>query len=319
MSKATNDSAHQESVNPKLQAWEESLTARIIADLQEGVPTWEKCWRNASGRAVAHLPINGTTGRPYNGANVLYLWAVFMERGYKTQQWATLVQARAKGWHIRKGEKASPVIFVKHPQKVKDEAGDSPTVKDEKAKKRRGWSSLAYVFNFDQIDGIPAVEREMEPYGPPTEPYFTATRLVKDAGVKLQFGHDRAAYYPAGDTITMPDRHMFVDDDAFAGTLFHEGIHWTGHSDRLARDFGQRFRSQKRAAEEIVAEMGSAFLSAQHGISPRTKNKASYIKSWLTLLENDSRAIVSLASRSSQAAKFINDAAEAKRLMQAAE
>jgi antirestriction protein ArdC len=263
MGKSSNDGARKMTAEERVQAWQETITARIIQDLKEGVPTWERPWKDGSGRAGAHLPINGVTGYQYSGINIIQLWCGFMERGFRTQQWATWNQINGEKWRVKGGEKGTQIIFVKFPDKsVKDDPKDTPEQKEEKAKKRRGFLKVHSVFNFDQIEGIPEERLKGPTFEAPEAAKLASVQFVRRAGAKILFDADKAAYYPSGDTITMPSYRLFESEEEWAGTLFHEAAHWTGHKSRLNRDFGPRFNSKARAVEEIVVEISSAFTAA---------------------------------------------------------
>ncbi|WP_020184559.1 zincin-like metallopeptidase domain-containing protein [Methylopila sp. 73B] len=160
------------------------------------------------------------------------------------------------------------------------------------------------VFNVDQCDGLP--ETLAGPSGtiPESVAQDQLMRCIVATGAKIEYRGNKAAYLPNRDIIVMPPYETFKDAEGFFGTLSHETVHWTGAKERLSREFGKRFGDEKYAAEELVAELGAAYLCATHGV-PATFRSAQYIASWIKVLENDSRAIFTAASYASQAVTFI--------------
>ncbi|MGX7703793.1 ArdC family protein [Methylobacterium sp. Gmos1] len=304
MSKAANEKscpAHPE-------AWQEALTARIIQDLKEGVPPWVKCWKEDRTCAAVRLPMNITVNRPYAGINVLALWYAALEKGYRTHGWLTYNQAGKLGARIKKGEKAEKIIFVDYVQK-KDKGA-----KEGEEKQFYPVVKFHNVFNVDQCTDIPLPYLKPPEMLPPSEYKLAMVRFAHDTGVQfIQFGCRAACYKPSIDQIELPKLESFTSEDAFCGVLAHELIHASGHKDRLKRTYGKRFGDELYAAEELVAEIGSAFLCAHLGIPPTTRENASYIATWITVLENDFRAITSAASYASEAFNFLTRTVEENR------
>lgn len=270
-----------------------SVTASIIQHLKEGVPPWVKCWKGGT----VTVPHNAVTGREYSGINTLILALQAMDKGYDSQGWLTFQQANALKAHVRKGEKATPVTFVKFIEKEED----GKTVKKPVLK-------AYYVFNRAQIDGLPA--DKVHVLTPPDDSHAAATELVSAYGVKVEYGGHEAKYSPNRDIIYMPPYGSFVDDAGFFGTLFHEVTHSTGHKDRLNRQYGKRFGDKTYSFEELVAELGSAFLCARTGYEASFRS-AQYLDNWLQVLENDQRAIFSAASYAQQAADLVAESIHA--------
>lgn len=271
----------------------DSVTQRIITELKEGTPPWVKPWTGQA-KGVNLTPANAVSGRPYSGINVLILWASALDRGYPTHGWATFQQANQIGASVRKGEKATQVVFVK--RTVKEEEGQEP---------KKSTMMKAYpVFNLAQLDNVPPQYLEAEPPSDEDVTHDAAFQLVKDAGIKVIHGGNRAAYYPARDEIVMPPFGSFKEEADYWGTMFHEATHWTGAKKRLDRRFGKRFGDKAYSFEELVAELGSAFTCARLGI-PGSFRSASYLDHWLKILGDDNRAIFTAASYASQAANYI--------------
>lgn len=279
------------------------ITAKIVSALETGVRPWIRPWNaeHAAGRITRPLRHNG---QPYSGINILSLWASATEQGFAAPIWMTYRQATELKAHVRKGEKGSPVVYANSITRTEtDSASGTETERDIHFLK--GYS----VFNVEQIEGLP--EQYTAPAAPRTdaitriahaEEFFAAT------GADVSYGGSRAFYRPSTDSIVMPPIEAFKDAEAFYATLGHECIHWSSHSSRLARDFGsKRFGSEGYAIEELVAELGAAFLCADLDLAlePR-EDHAAYIANWLEVLKADNRAIFSAASHAQRAADFVN-------------
>jgi antirestriction protein ArdC len=137
-----------------------------------------------------------------------------------------------------------------------------------------------------------------------------AEAFFKATGAVINHGGDRAFYAPGPDRIQMPPFEAFRDAGAYYGILSHEATHWSGAKTRLDRDLSGRFGTHAYAAEELIAELGSAFLSADLGLTPEPReDHASYIETWLRVLKNDRRAIFTAAAHAERAAAFLHNAA----------
>jgi antirestriction protein ArdC len=225
---------------------------------------------------------------------VLSLWCAEQVAGYGDSRWATYKQWGELGAQVRKGERSSLVVFYKDYAVETDQEGDDG---------RRFVARASFAFNASQVDGAPAVEDL------PTGGYYPLPAmddLAYRTGAIIREGGEQACYVPATDEIRMPLRGRFKDGHGWASTLAHELTHWTGAPPRLARDMSARFKSEAYAAEELVAELGSAFLCAQIGIAcDPHPNHASYIASWLRLLRDDNWAIFRAAALASQAVEYL--------------
>lgn len=279
----------------------EEITAKIIAAIEKGAPRFEMPW-HTKGPNFSR-PRNVSTKQPYNGINVLALWVATDERRFASNEWATYLQWQQLGCQVRKGEKSTGIVFWK-----KLDADESVEDDDEHVR-RRFIARASRVFNADQVEGYLTA---------PTPPPLTVFQsigmieeIVRRIGVSLSYGHDRACYHPLSDTILMPDTERFFGsstssaEESFYATLLHELVHATGHSTRLDREFS-RFGSEAYAMEELVAELGSAFLCADLGINNEPRlDHAAYIDSWLTVLKRDAKALFAASSRSASALRFI--------------
>jgi antirestriction protein ArdC len=265
----------------------QEVTDRIVTALEAGTVPWLRPWRDdKSGSALE--PYNAHSGRPYNGVNLLILGTML-----------TFKQALDLGGAVRKGEKGTGVIFWKFEAR-KDEDGKTKTVP---------FARMYTVFNVAQCDGIDAAKLKRP--APPTIGQTDMNAVASKVGATVRHGGSRAFYTTKGDFVQMPSFEAFKDVTAYQATLAHELTHWTGHESRCARQFGQRFGDQAYAFEELVAEIGSAFLCARTGIALDGLQHPSYIASWLEVLQSDKRAIFTASSKAKAAAAFLmQDTAE---------
>jgi antirestriction protein ArdC len=272
----------------------QEVTNRIIADLEAGTRAWIRPWDDGG---IGVRPLRHD-GQPYHGVNVLTLWAEAAVRQYAAPVWMTFRQALALGGAVRKGERGVRVIYASRRVQTDDDAPDG-------AKERSiGFLKSYTVFNLAQIDGL----EDRYPAGPVSaldpalriaavEAFFAAT------GAVVGHGGVQAFYAPGPDRIEMPPFETFVDPQSYYAVLGHEMTHWTRHSSRLDRDFGrQRFGDEAYAREELVAELGAAFLCADLGLAlePRPDH-AAYLASWLQVLRADKRFIFSAAAHAERA------------------
>jgi antirestriction protein ArdC len=275
----------------------QTVTNQIIAQLESGgLPPWVKPWKEIGHSADPH---NAVTKRPYSGVNTLLLWIAQAVHGWPTAGFLTFKQAKEAGGTVKGGEKGTFIVFVK-PLTVKEKQDDG-TEEDRSITMMRSY----YVFNVAQCDGLP--ERLTAPRklaDPISDPGFDA--WVKATGADVRFGSSRACYSPSRDTIDFPIRGAFKSPGHYAATMLHELGHWTDHESRCKRDLHKgRFGNPEYAAEELVAELCSAFLCAELGIDGEGQQHAAYLANWLTALKNDKRFIFTAASAAQKAADFL--------------
>lgn len=276
------------------------VTRRVVEALDRGVRPWSCPWsRGAAGGGM--LP-RRHGGEPYRGVNVLLLWSAAMERGFTSRTWLTYRQAEALGGQVRKGERGTMVVYAGQfsPSKEGTEAaeGEAP------ARRSVAFLRSYTVFNTEQVDGLAAPAAPEAPGA--VQPDADALALVARSGATVRHGGDRAFYAPGPDLVQMPEASRFRDAAAYFGTLAHELVHWTGHPDRLARQFGQRFGDQAYAMEELVAELGAAFVCAGSQLSPEPReDHAAYLAEWLAVLKHDKRAIFTAAAQAQRAADLL--------------
>lgn len=279
----------------------QAITDRILAEIEQGdAGTFRMPWSQAGGSG---LPVNIASGKRYNGINVLSLWVAALERGYSRPIWGTYKQWQAHGCQVRKGEKASLVVFYKTIT-----VGTETDNEEETAERLIARASA--VFNADQVDGFTPAEEL--PAVPLFEPIAAAEALARQVGATIQEGGSKACYALAEDVVMMPDRVRFQGTatmsagEAYYATLMHELTHWTAHPDRCGRDLKHRFGSEAYAMEELVAELGAAFLCAELGITPEPRaDHAQYITHWLGVLKADKKAIFTAASKAQAAVDYL--------------
>ena len=276
----------------------ERIAAQIRTQLAEGVLPWHRPWAvDPNARVSKPLRENGV---PYQGINVLILWGAAIDAGYASPFWMTYRQAQSIDAQVRRGERATHIVFAKTAKKTEtDEFGDESQVL---LHVRRVYA----VFNADQIDGLPEKYVPEIPDVNPDERDAACDAWFERLGIDIRYGGERAYYAPGPDRIQMPPFQTFESAQAFFSTLAHESVHSSGHRSRLDRKFGAH-GTLEYAREELVAELGSAFLCADLGIasSPRADH-ASYVGSWLELLKDEPRAVFDAATQAQQAVEFLH-------------
>jgi len=279
------------------------VTDRIIEALEQGVRPWHKPWdaENAAGRITRPLRFNGEA---YKGINILMLWATAELQGYDCPFWMTFKQAAELGGHVKKGERGSPVVYAS--SFSKRETNDEGEENDEQVRFLKEYT----VFNALQCEGLPerflAVSQALKTQ-PPAR-IEQAERFFANTHADIRHGGNRAYYAVDADYVRMPPFESFRDAESHAATLAHELTHWTKHPSRLNREFGRkRWGDEGYAIEELVAELGSAFLCADLSITPEVRDDhAEYIGHWLKVLKDNKRAIFSAASHASKAVDFLH-------------
>jgi antirestriction protein ArdC len=281
----------------------QKITDQIVSELEQGVRPWLKPWNaeHAAGRITRPLRGNGV---PYRGINILMLWSAAMEKGFAAPIWMTFKQALEYNAHVRKGEQGSLVVYA---DKIIRAETDADT--GEESERAIPFMKGYTVFNVEQIDGLP--ERfyaKAEPRGETVQRIERAESFFAATGAEVRHGGNRAYYCISTDHVQMPPIEAFRDAESYYATRAHETTHWTRHPSRLDRDFGRkRYGDEGYAIEELVAELGSAFLSADLDLTPEVRDDhAAYIASWIKVLKDDKRAIFSAASHAQRAADFLH-------------
>jgi antirestriction protein ArdC len=268
----------------------EIITDRILKALDEGTIPWRKPWK------CGGAPRNLITGKPYRGLNIF----LTVMQGYESPYWLTYRQAQERGGQIRKGEKGTPVIFWNW------QTRQVPDTKGAIEEKDMPFMRYYTVFNLQQIDGL-QLGHEPETFAPVASCEDVIKNMPQSPAI--EHGFAQACYVPSTDVVKMPSRTSFHKESGYYTTLFHELTHSTGHASRLNRKTiteKARFGDEKYSKEELVAELGAAFLCGHTGIEQETiENSATYIKSWRDKIAEDKRLIISAASQAQRAADFI--------------
>lgn len=273
------------------------ITDTIIERINEtGELPWSKPWASFDHQSIR---------QPYHGINALLLMIVADKYSYKSNLWLTFKDVQKMGGQIVKGSKSAMVTYwTKY-----DKAGEDGENKE--------YFVMRYyrVFNADCVTGVDLSKYQKQARNiSDTEATETAQSLVdgyfKREGIKFTNSGNRAYYAPGLDAVNLPPREHFDDDGHYYSTLFHEATHSTGAATRLKRfdPVGAHyFGNESYSKEELVAELGAAFLASETGIeNTNTKDQnAAYIKGWLKALKNDCKMIVQASSKASKAVKFI--------------
>lgn len=276
----------------------QEITDQMIAMIEAGTRPWSKSWAGSS----PSIPLRHT-GVPYRGINVLALWVSAMTKGFASPHWLTFKQALALGGCVRKGARGSVVVYANKVERTEEnDAGEEV---------RHGIPFLKryVVFNSEQIDGIEARYPTPEPILKSTNPDDRdgeLDALFQRIAIPLRHEGSQPYYMPGSDQVVMPEFRDFFTSDDYYSTLAHEFCHGTGHSSRLARPTLYSTKREDVAREELVAELGAAFVSAAIGIKLHDReDHASYLASWLSALRNDKRAIFTAATQAQAAADML--------------
>lgn len=300
----------------------ETITNTILAAIESNPGEPVMPWQRGGARPV--LPTNALTGQAYRGVNILSLWVTALERGYCSGEFATLRQWNEKGATVRKGEKASPIVFYRE----MTVAPDGAATRDDAESERRFIARGYWVFAAEQVEGY-AATAALPPN--PIDRIATADAYFASTGAKIVIGGAQAYYRPSTDTIHMPDEARFVvpearfqydlpearlrhdapdcrsRTEAFYSVLGHEVTHWVGAPNRLNRDFGKRFGDEAYCFEEACAELGACFLSARLGIASEPHpDHARYIHHWLKVMKANPRAIFAAAAKAQEAVAYLD-------------
>jgi antirestriction protein ArdC len=284
------------------------VTSRILAELVKGAAPWIKPWSATPGQNV---PQNAVTNRPYSGCNVILLWLT-RGRGWPTPRFLTFKQSQEAGGSVRKGEHGTKVYFVKQLRVTETKEG-------EEAERLVPMMREYTVFNVAQCEGLPAsiVQGKAARLRNPDTRDTLADEFLAASGAVIREGQGEAYYAPGQDFISMPAFAAFKGADHFYNVAFHELTHWTGHKARLDRDLKGRFGQAAYAAEELIAELGAAFLAAEFSFDGDVRH-AGYIATWITLLRQDKRAFFTAASKAQAAADYLRGLALVEPIAEAA-
>jgi antirestriction protein ArdC len=270
----------------------QEVTNKVIADLEAGVAPWVKPWQCS--QKFGGQPYNAISGKPYRGINTLLLYAP----QFGSSAWMTYKQAHDVGANVRKGERGSMIVFYK-PFVVEDK---NAPIDGQEHTRTIPLLRMFHVFNIEQIDNLPAKYAPKADDRTEVERHAQAEAIMSQATVI--HGGDRAFYgLLRDDAVHLPQPGVFRSMADYYGTALHELTHWTGAKHRLDREYGKRFGDSAYAREELVAEMGAAFLCAHCGIEGKLQH-SEYIGNWLAVLKADKRAILIAAGAAQKAADF---------------
>jgi antirestriction protein ArdC len=245
------------------------ITDKIVSAIERGAGDFQLPWHRATGNIMR--PVNIASKKAYRGVNVVTLWAYAEEFGYSSGVWGTYKQWSEAGAQVRKGEKVAFVVFYKELEFAADpEAGDAATA-------TRLFARATPVFAAEQVDGyqVPVIDA---PPATVITPIEQAEAFVAATGAPIHHGGTRAFYRPSTDSIQLPPREAFIGTDtsmpaeSYYATLCHELIHWSSHETRCHRQLGKRFGDKAYAIEELVAELGAAFLCADLRIASSSRS-----------------------------------------------
>jgi len=283
------------------------VTNEIVKAIEDGASEFVMPWHRSS---TAAMPRNAATGAYYRGINTVALWAASRVRGYIFPYWASYRQWAKLGAQVRRHERSSIVVFYKRDDRIeRSDAGEDISAP-------RAVLQYSSVFNASQVDGWTLPE---PPDIDKTERIEKVEAFIDSLNAEIVYGGDLAFYTPRFDRIHMPHRKAFhgtgtsTSTEAFYSTLLHEHIHWSGHLSRLNRDLAGRFGTSAYAMEELVAELGAAFLCAELGITvhPR-KDHAAYVANWLIVLRQQKSAIFTASSAAATACRYLAELSSEK-------
>ncbi len=303
------------------------VTENLIELMEGGRLPWRTRWsstragrRRAKRPAVVPdrrllLPLSISSGKPYQGVNILILWAAALKQLYASPYWGTLRAWNQLDCRVKAGEKATHIVRWIEKTEVDPVTGEE---EDE------AFPVCHPVFNVAQVQGpaeiinkyggnepplvmVPVDEAQTESISEP-ESWEPAEKLVRELSPKLRWGGDQAYYSPSHDAIRMPDRHRFQTQAGLYTVLMHEVGHWTGHSKRLDRELNGEKGTPEYWFEELVAELSACFVLAALALPDRMDElpcSASYLQHYLDLLSDDRRKLVKAASLAQKASEFI--------------
>lgn len=282
----------------------DKITRTIIAAIERGAAQYQMPWNSsANDGSLRSVPANPIGRDSYRGINALALWASQITEEFPTCEWATFRQWQTAGANVRRVQKGTPIVFWR----IAEGAGE--LAEHAAPSQTRAVIKTSCVFNLAQVDGfvhskvivVPSVSKG------------TADSLINTSGATIHHGETGAFYDPVHDQIWLPHKEFFNELEGYYSVAFHELAHWTGHESRCARDLKGRFGSESYAVEELVAELGAAFLCAEVGLSTKPRpDHAQYIQSWLRVLKNDTRAVFAVVSKATQASAFLLQSSSAK-------
>lgn len=267
----------------------EAFANQLIEAIKNNTAPWLRPWDE--GELYNHRPHNVVTGGYYNGINRMILSTAAIEKGYKTGEWCTRLQAEKHNMRLKKDEKPTYICFFIRP-KEEEEVVNLPEEQAERA--MRGGMVTFAVYNLEQFENRNRTIFEILDKPPQQhEIHERAEGILKESGADIRHSYANEAYYaPKDDYIHLPHQHTFLSSGGYYATALHELAHWTGHPDRLDRLDNAKFGSQSYAREELRAEIASYMLSEEIGVAFDPTNHVSYIQSWVKNLEDHPKEIL---------------------------
>lgn len=266
------------------------ITDKILEAMQGGTLPWVKPWSGMGGNG---MPRNAITRRAYSGANVTLLWLSAEKHGYTSNRWLTYKQAQEAGGNVKKGEKSTSICYAATYEK-KNDKGEKDFIPFLKA---------YAVFALEQCEGLEHLIEKPKALNPEQRD-ADCDAFLAATYADIRHGEGRAYYNQKGDFIMLPPFDTFTSSNGYYATALHELVHWSGSEPRCNRQFGKRFGDKAYAAEELVAELGAAFLCAEFGYDAVTQH-AAYIQNWIELLKDDAKAFITAASKASAAVEYL--------------
>jgi antirestriction protein ArdC len=286
----------------------QEVTNKIVEALKQKVVPWIKPWH--PGRPVSSpFPSNAVTGRAYRGVNILLLWAEARLQGYSQDRWLTYLQAKEAGGHVRKGERSTLTVFYSHKEREAcDQSGNIIRDVDGLPKLERiPVLRRNFLFNIEQTEGVDASPEEIT-VPDDFSPHDEAESLMRRSGACIIHRSENKAFYsPAQDIIQLPCHQQFTSTGGYYATALHELTHWSGHARRLNREgivLPTPFGSPEYAFEELIAEIGAAYLCALTGIQGELRHEG-YIESWLKVLQSNKQAIFRASGYARDASEYL--------------
>lgn len=277
----------------------QQVTDTIIRQLEAGTIPWQQSWIDNSSNFL-QLPKNAVTGKHYRGVNILLLWGTAIDKQFPSNEWASFKQWQQKKEPVRKGEKGAFIVYTDSFEKEVD--GET---------KKIPFLKYSVVFNRCQLANYSAPP-ELEIQNNPVEKVEAVEDFIANTFAEIQYREGGACYSSELDKIYMPPATSFIDTsnctatENYYSTLFHEMTHWTGHPKRMNRQLKNKFGNHAYAEEELIAELGSAFLAAEFNITtPEKSDHSGYIANWLKVLKDNKHFIISAASEASKAVEFM--------------
>jgi len=285
----------------------QEVTNQVIEALEQDVKPWSCPWDVTQ---TSGIPSNFDTHKEYQGMNIMLLWMSAQMNRFSSSQWLTFKQAKALGGQVRRGEKGTHIFFYKQVEKKSKELDDE----------NETYSMLKtyVVFNIDQIDGLDGEDNiESVIVRDDVTLVSEVEYFIESTGAKVSYHGQKAYYRPSTDEVVIPERNRFHSTENLYATIMHELTHWTGHQTRLVRDNKGKFGSKDYAFEELIAELGAAFLMADFGFIGDVQHE-SYIASWLEVLKNDKRYIFKAAAQASKAHQYLKALVKQEHCLKAA-